>query len=209
MARPSGTRNPGYEAKRQRLARAAMAPLFDLDNPLSLRQAARSAGVSVPTMRHYFGDLDGVVAAAFELMAAQGEPYARRLAGEVDPPGPFEPSVRWMVRYIHDGWQAGVGRLNAAGIARGLESEPRGQAYLDAVLEPLLQAVERRLAVHIERGEMRRVDPRQAGLSLVAPLLLAWLHQDALGGAGCRPLDRDAFAEGHVAGWLRGYAAPG
>jgi len=207
MARPSGTRNPGYAEKRRRLAQAALGPLLDLDAPFSLRQVARSAGVSVPTMRHYFSDLDGVVEATFDLVRENGAPYAEVLAGARDVPGPLEASVRFIVAFVHEGWQAGVARLHAAGLARGLESRPRGRAYLDALLEPLLQAVEARLAIHIRRGELRGIDARQAGLSLVAPLVLAWLHQDALDGAACRPLDRDAFAEGHIVGWLRGYAA--
>lgn len=207
MARPSGTRNPGYVAKRRRLAKAAIEPLLAIEAPLSLRQAARAAGVSVPTMRHYFGDLDGVIEAAMALMREQGRPYELRLSGAEEPPGPLETSVRWLVRFVHNGWQIGVSRMHAAGIARGLETESRGRAYLDALLEPLLQAVEARLRIHIERGEMRPADPRQATLSLMAPLVLAWLHQDALGGATCRPLDRQSFADGHVAGWLRGYAA--
>lgn len=207
MARPSGTRNPGYVDKRRRLAEAAVGPLLDRATPLSLRQVARSAGVSVPTMRHYFDDLDGVTEAAFELMREQGRPYEQRLAGDLEEPGPLEASVRWLVRFVHDGWRVGVARMHAAGIARGLESERRGRAYLDALLEPLLQAVEARLTIHVDRGELRPVDVRQATLSLIAPLVLAWLHQDALGGAECRPLDREAFAVGHVDGWLRGHRA--
>lgn len=207
MARPSGTRNPGYIDKRRRLARAAVQPLLDLDSPLSLRQTARAAGVSVPTMRHYFGDLDGVVQAAFEVMRDQGRPYEARLAGGAEAPGPLPASVRWMVRFVHEGWRVGVSRMHAAGIARGLETVPRGRAYLDSLLEPLLQAVEARLAIHRDRGELRPVDLRQAALSLIAPLVLAWLHQDALGGDACRPMDQEGFAEGHVTGWLRGYGA--
>lgn len=207
MARPSGTRNPGYAEKRRRLAQAAIGPLLDLESPLSLRQVARAAGVSVPTMRHYFDDLDGVTEAAFELMREQGRPYEQRLSGELESPGPLESSVRWLVRFVHNGWRIGVARMHAAGIARGLESEPRGRAYVDGLLEPLLQAVEARLMIHRERGELHPVDLRQAALSLVAPLVLAWLHQDALGGVTCRPMDQDAFAEGHISGWLRGYAA--
>jgi len=205
MARPSGSRNPGYEQKKRRLAQAAMGPVLDLAEPLSLRGVARTAGVSVPTMRHYFGDLDGVIRATFDLMREQGRPYSRRLAGVAEPPGSLEASVRWVVRYVHNGWKIGVSRMHAAGLARGLCAPTAGQAYLDGLLEPMLQGVERRLSTHVERGEMRDVDVRQATLSLVAPLVLAWLHQDALGGGDCRPMDTDAFTQGHIAGWLAGY----
>jgi AcrR family transcriptional regulator len=226
MARPTGTRNPGYDDKRRSLARAAMEPIFDLGGlPLSLRQTARAAGVSVPTMRHYFGDLDGVIAAAFELIEEDGEVYRRRAAGqevaqavgtadavregsepiELDP---FPVSVRWLVDYVRKGWGAGLDVLHAAGLARGLESRERGEAYVQSLLEPMLQAAEARLRLHIERGEMIAGDVRFAALSLMSPVLLALLHQEGLAGNRCRPMNITAFIEAHVAGFVRGYAAP-
>lgn len=220
MARPTGTRNPGYDDKRRSLARAAMEPIFDLGGlPLSLRQTARAAGVSVPTMRHYFGDLDGVIAAAFELIEEDGEVYCRRAAGTADATSkgsegqaieldPFPVSVRWLVDYVRKGWGAGLDVLHAAGLARGLESRERGEAYVQGLLEPMLQAAEARLLLHIERGEMIAGDVRFAALSLMSPVLLALLHQEGLAGNRCRPMNIAAFIEAHVAGFVRGYAAP-
>lgn len=224
MARPTGTRNPGYDDKRRSLARAAMEPIFDLSGlPLSLRQTARAAGVSVPTMRHYFGDLDGVIAAAFELIEEDGEVYCRRAAGqegarteaagegregqpiELDA---FPVSVRWLVDYVRKGWGAGLDVLHAAGLARGLESRERGEAYVQGLLEPMLQAAEARLMLHIERGEMIATDVRFAAQSLMSPVLFALLHQEGLAGNRCRPMNIGAFIEAHVAGFVRGYAAP-
>lgn len=206
MARPSGTRNPGYDDKRRALARAAMSPVLDLGGlPLSLRQTARAAGVSVPTMRHYFGDLDGVVSAVFELIEEDGEPYTDLASGRLGDIAPLERSVRWLLDYLRKGWDAGLADLHAAGLARGLESTDRGMAYVDGLLEPMLQAAEARLRVHAERGELIECDVRQAALSLLGPALWALLHQGLLGGAMCRPMDVDAFFDGHLDGFLRGY----
>lgn len=207
MARPSGTRNPGYDEKRRSLARAAMEPIFDLGGlPLSLRQTARAAGVSVPTMRHYFGDLDGVVAAVFELIEEDGERYRRRAAGESDDDAlPFAESVRWLVDFLRKGWNAGLDTLHAGGIARGLESRERGQSYVEGLLEPMLQAAESRLQHHQERGEMIECELRFAALSLMSPVLLALLHQQGLAGSRCRPMNITAFIEAHVEGFVRSY----
>lgn len=206
MARPSGTRNPGYDEKRRSLARAAMEPIFDLGGlPLSLRQTARAAGVSVPTMRHYFGDLDGVVAAVFELIEEDGEPYRRTAAAQDAEPAPFAESVRWLVDFVRKGWGAGLDTLHAGGIARGLESRERGESYVQGLLEPMLQAAEARLAIHQQRGEMVEVDLRFAALSLMSPVLLALLHQEGLAGSRCRPMNMTAFVDTHVAGFLRAY----
>ena len=41
----------------------------------SMRELAGAANVSVPTLRHYFGDRDGVVVAAMGEWFRRGEPY--------------------------------------------------------------------------------------------------------------------------------------
>jgi hypothetical protein len=50
--------------------------------------------------------------------------------------------------------------------------------------------------------------PRRRHAGAISAALLALLHQQALGGARCRPLELSAFGEAHRAGWLAGWGAP-
>jgi len=80
-----------------------------------------------------------------------------------------------------------------------------GPAFLDAVLEPVLQAAEARLERHVARGELPAMDTRAASLALLSPIVLGLLHQGPLGGSGCRPLDVPTFVDRHYAAWARGW----
>jgi len=207
MARPTGTRNPGFERKRRELAeRVALRAVEPDGREVSMRELARAADVSVPTLRHYFGDREGALAAAFDAMNHLGESHVRRMAEDhIDD---LERSVRFAVTYLIQGFRDfGVGRMLGGAMAHAMANEQLGPAFLDALLEPTLQAVERRLAVHIERGEMHPVDPRHAAIGLVSPMLVAALHQGELGGTQCRPLDLEALGATQVEAFLRAYAA--
>ena len=55
-------------------------------------------------------------------------------------------------------------------------------------------------------GEMRVADLRHAAMSLLAPLLLAILHQRELGGTTVRQMDLETFMDDHAAAFVRAYA---
>lgn len=210
MARPPGARNADHDHTRAALARAAAGALLDpAGQPRSLNALAAAVGVAVPTLKHYFGDHDGVVDAALAQARADGE---RHLASQRHPGGLRLPdSVDVYCAAVEGGWQVGVGALFTAGLSLGLGHAARGPAAVNHLLEPTLQALEARLGVHADRGELRAgADLRMASLALLSPLLMALLHQGPLGGAGCRPLDVGAFSAAHRAAWLAGWgAAPG
>ena len=209
MPRPPGAKNADHDATRAQLARAAAAALLDeAGQPRSLNALAAAVGASVPTLKHYFGDHDGVIAAALAQSQADAEVH---LAAQRDPgPLPLGPSVEACLAAVVAGWSVGVGALFSAGLSLGLGHAARGPLAVDHLLEPTLQAVEARLAVHAARGELRPgADLRTAALALLSPLLLALLHQEALGGARCRPLDLAEFGRRHVEGWVGGWGAAG
>lgn len=171
----------------------------------SLRELAGAAGVSVPTLRHYFGNRDGAFTAAMELLREDASPWLA-LTRDAGSGTARESLSAWASMFVA-GWRHfGVGQLQVAGMSAGLAHTALGPVYLDNLLEPVQQALEERLGRLMERGELRRGDPRLAGLQLLGPLVVALLHQDALGGSRCRPLEVDGFVTAHLDVFLRGWA---
>ncbi len=205
VSRTAGSRNADYDATRASLASALAKRLIAAGGPgASFRELAECAGVSVPTLRHYFVDRDGALTAAMASLGASGGPW---LALTRDPGAlPVAESLRMWSEMFVAGWRHfGVGPMQAAGLAAGLGSDRLGPAYLDDLLEPVQQALEARVAVHIERGELRDAPPRLIALQLLAPILVVLLHQAELGGERCRPLDVGAFLPAHLEAFLRAW----
>ncbi len=209
MGRPRGSRNQDFETKKRALAERMSEQLLVDGEPASFADLARSAGVSVPTLRHYFGDRPRAVVAALESVDLRSRDFLEALS---DPgPHPLRASLHvWATRFV-DGFRLhGVGGLFVGGLTNGLNDPVVGPAFVEHVLEPTLAIVERLLVRHRERGEIDLADAevRGAALALVSPLALALLHQDALSGDRCRPLDVRAFAASHVDRFLRAYGPP-
>jgi len=206
MARSKGARNAGFATQRMRLAERLRVRLADGAAPRpSFRELAAAAGVGVATLRHYFGDRDQLVR---EVIGAHAPGAAPHLAFLRQPGETFAASVAAAGAYLALGLrQAVVAQLHAVGLAEGLGRPAIGAAYLTDILEPLIEAVEVRLAAHMARGEMRPGDPRTAALGLISPIVLAHLHQHALGGDATRPLDLDAFVAANGDAFVRAYAA--
>lgn len=208
MARAPGTRNADFEETRAELVRRIRARLLQPDGArVSFRELATAAGVGTTTLRHYFGTRNGAVRAVLDATHAEG---ARYLLIVTQPPTlPLRESLHLLSSMVLVGMRQGLGVVHAFGLAAGLQEPELGPAYLDRVLEPTQQAFEAHLAHHLARGALRPdVDLRLAALQLLAPLLLAALHQRELGGERCRPLDLDAVLAPHLDAWLRAWAAP-
>lgn len=207
-----GTRHADYQRRREALLDAAVPRLVADHGATSLAELAAEIGVATPTLRHYFGDRAGLIAAALRRQAHHARPHLERAAVPSSPD--LETSLAQFLGELAAAWRRfGVGRLFAAGLTMGLQDGAAGPAYLDGLLEPTLAAVEARLARHAAAGALR-VGPgdadglRAAALALLSPVVLALLHQDALGGATCRALDVPAFVRVHAAAFARGWGAP-
>jgi len=202
MGRPQGTRNQDYENTRRGLAVKAREAVMKRGALASLNDLAREADVSIPTLKHYFGDRSGVVAAALRTLKVDAARYVDALAD----PGPLclKAGLAKVAEELSAAWvHAGVGQVFTAGLAAGLFDAQAGPGYLDGVLEPTVLAIEARLRVHARRGEARldaddELAVRTASLAFVSPLLVALIHQHGLSGNRCRPLPMERFLALHV-----------
>lgn len=178
----------------------------DAGRPLSWREMARAAGVGLQTLAHHFGRREDVVAAVLADRRAAGSEALEVLAR---PQGDLADSVRSALAHMRAGLEEHeVGAILGLGLHEGLGHPTLGPRMLAESLEPMLAALEARLAAHAELGELRSgVDPRAAALALAAPPILAVLHQGALGGRAVRPLDLDAALEAQAAAFVRGWGA--
>lgn len=205
MSRTRGARNADHAQRRAALIGRLRSRLADrASGQASLRELAASAGVSVPTLTHYFGNRDDIVAAVMADSRREGQVHLDLAA---TPQGGFAHSVRQLLSYAAAGHLAGVAQLHVIGLTEGIGHERLGSSYVEGILEPTLQAVEARLSAHVAKGEMRDLDVRHAALALLSPLLIAQLHQGELNGSSCRPLDIGRFVEDHAAGFVRAYAS--
>lgn len=209
MGRPAGSRNRDHDETRHRLAAGLAHHLLRPDGQAAtFKDLAAAAGVSAATLKHYFGDRAGVVAAVAEAFAVDAAPHLASMV-EVDPGVDVAASLEGVLVGFLEAWRRhGVGRAFAGAVAVGLEHERNGPAVVVGVLEPFLQAMEELLSVHVARGDLPAIPLRESALTVVAPVLVALLHQDSLGGAGCRPLDVSAFIRVHVRSVVRGLQHP-
>ncbi|MEM6928134.1 MAG: TetR/AcrR family transcriptional regulator, partial [Myxococcota bacterium] len=99
MGRPRGSRNQDFDTKRTALAERMADHLLVDGAVASLADLARAAGVSVPTLRHYFGDRRGAVVAALQ----QADEKSQALLEELSDPGPHALRAslnQWATRFI-------------------------------------------------------------------------------------------------------------
>lgn len=205
MARKAGDRNRDFEKKREQILDALQERLLSDDAPrISMHEMAAVAGCSLSSLRHYFGSRPGLYAALLTRYGGVGKRYLDKIREPVNQS--LQDSLAEFLRLLLIGLRRGVLDIHAVGLAVGMRDDVVGPAYLREILEPMLQAVEHRLAQHRERGELRDVNLRIAALSLVSPLLLAALHQHGLFGHEVRPLSLDELSAELLQSFLRAYA---
>ncbi len=192
MPRPAGRRNPDYADKRARLVQELTD--FVLRTPPtrpSLRQFAQACGVTEPTLRHYFGDREDVAIAIVEELGARAQPLMEAVETTAqDAAHAIDAYIELSIIGVRNGVFA---RAHCYCIVEGVADARVGRSYLTALLEPSLLALERRMAPHLPAGADAAA-ARAAALQVFAPMLLAVIHQQLLGGGDAAPMDlEDVF----------------
>jgi AcrR family transcriptional regulator len=207
MTRTVGARNAQFEERRTALIGKARERLsLQTGEPPSFRELALAAGVSVTTLRHYFGSREALIRAVFEHYLQTGQRHLDRARAPEPADVDLQASLNAFLSRVVVGWTQGfVGSLHRIGLAEGLRNSRTALDYLNDVLEPTLQALEARLANYVAQGVIVGCDTRHAALMLLSPLLLALLHQHDLGGTRCRPLAIPALIDEHVKVFVRAY----
>ncbi len=207
MGRATGTLNKDHHEARGDLARKVAQQLLTAGGTLpSLSALANGAGVDPGTLRHYFVDRRGVVKAAMETLLPHGNEQKLRALALAELP--VRDALITLLGRVAKAWGGMLGGMHATGFAEGMVDGELGQTYVMTMLEPTLGTVESLLEHYRARNTLHISDVRLGALALMSPVLLACFHQFQLQGRACRPLDLDAFVEGHVNGFLRGYAPP-
>ncbi|HCY56708.1 MAG TPA: hypothetical protein DF715_14725 [Oceanicaulis sp.] len=187
------TASPVLHSERQRelLDMLSVAAVADRSGPVSLRQFAIRAGVSEPTLRHFFKDRQGVVIAILHHFARQAEAW---LARSAEAGGNLEDSVKGYLDLALQGFDNSLFvQAHAFALVESIHDPVVGRAYLDIVVEPSLKAIEARLAPGIDPGGRNPDRVRHGALTLYSTMLFAILHQRLLHGDEARPLDMSSF----------------
>ena len=173
------------------LAELALIAVAERSAPVSLRQFAIKAGVSEPTLRHYFTDRQGVVIAIIGFFADGAQDWLMRSA---EPADTVEDAVRGYAGLALEGADTDTfAQAHAFALVESIHDPIVARAYLDTVIEPSLTAIEQRLKPSVDPAGQAPHRVRHAAIALYAPILIAVLHQRLLRGAEARPLDMGAF----------------
>lgn len=191
MPRPAGVRNHDFEAKKTALldTLSEFALNDDLRRP-SLRQFAIAANASEPTLRHYFKDRQGLVIAILKHIHGRAIPLWKTIStGSPDTATAVQEYFRVTEAGLTHG---GFARAHAFGIIEGMADETVGQAYLEFLLDPALQAVSDKMDATPGKPETE-AERRASAFMMLSPILVMTLHQQLLGGKEASPIDTQGF----------------
>ena len=190
MPRQMGSRNKGFAQKKDDLLQALAEFALNTDLRLpSLRALAQSVDVTEPTLRHYFGDRQGVIEAILLDIARRGQVIWEAV-------GSPSPSPEAALQTYFDVSLAGMRhggfvRTHMFGIIEGLADPEIGRVYARHILEPSLQSFITKLKSS-GGGHLSNTELRTAALMAFSPLLVLSLHQDLFGTQSMEPVEVEA-----------------
>jgi AcrR family transcriptional regulator len=189
MPRPAGARNHDFDEKRA----ALLDTLTDyalsaaLTRP-SLRQFAIAAHQSEPTLRHYFGDRQGLV---IEIIGNLNKRAQVTWAMAAQPAANPADAVTDYLAFTKAGMESGIfNRFHAFALIEAFADDTVGKVYLQQIMEPSLKAFSDKLG-STPGAPRDEAELRAATLLASAPLLVLGMHQGLLGGKRDAPFDMD------------------
>jgi AcrR family transcriptional regulator len=202
MSRTTGARNKDFDERRLTLlARLTRAVEEDPTRLGSFSELAKQASVTRTTLRHYFVDRDGVVAALIHFWASLRPADAPARPRAADARGQLGDALAFLIR----GWSEGLGQVFELGLRPSVGHPTLGPVFVNELLEPLLAGFEAAISDLQAAGRLAAGSAREAALELVSPVILALLHQRSLLGEKCRPLDIDGFTAAHMKRFLKAW----
>ena len=191
MTQAAAEAHAAIDRKTELLAVLARTAVAERSAPVSLRQFAIRAGVSEPTLRHYFKDRQGVVIAIIGFFADGARDW---LARSAEPSQSVAEAVAGYTALAMEGSDTDVfAQAHGFALVESIHDPIVARAYLEMIIEPSLQAIEARLAPALDPNGEKPEQVRHAALNLYASVLIAVVHQRLLRGAEARPLDMGAF----------------
>lgn len=203
MSSPASTRNePRWtrrkEARPEEITAAALELFVERGFAATrLEDVAARAGVSKGTVYLYFTSKEDL----FKAVVREG--LVLPIAEMKDVVAQFSGNSFDLLRMLVHGWWEKVGATRMSGIPKLVLGESGNfpelvRFYLAEVVEPghaLLTAIVQR---GIARGEFRSVNPEDAALLIVAPMLQLMLWRSALEPQSARKMDTARYLEAHL-----------
>ena len=168
-----------------------------------LDEIARQAGVSKGTLYLYFKDKEELFRA---VVRSAISPNIALLSQSLDAADlPFAALFPMLIeRFAAMTRQVPIGAVAKMVIGESRNFPELAKVWHDEVVAKGLDTVTELVTRAQERGELKPVDPRLVGFSLMGPMMMGVLWSEILVPAGAEPIDIEALARQHAAIVLSG-----
>ena len=168
-----------------------------------LDEIARQAGVSKGTLYLYFKDKEELFRA---VVRSAISPNIALLSQSLDAADlPFAALFPMLIeRFAAMTRQVPIGAVAKMVIGESRNFPELAKVWHDEVVAKGLDTVAELVTRAQERGELKPVDPRLVGFSLMGPMMMGVLWSEILVPAGAEPIDIEALARQHAAIVLSG-----
>jgi AcrR family transcriptional regulator len=173
-----------------------------------LDDIAARAGVSKGAVYLYFETKEDVFRAVVEQAIAPNIGAVKAMAAAH--PGPLADLLRGVTGHV----ARVVATQPLGGVLKMVVGEARNfpeiaRVWYDELVSQALGAMAAAISAAMDRGEVKPGDPRAYALQLIAPLLVAVLHQETFVPVGAEPFDLPALLNQHIETLLNGMLTEG